>query len=319
MQNNSHRIPYIDIAKGLGIILVCIGHFNISNEDSTLYNLFIWIYSFHMPLFFFLSGLLFDSKSKNTSFFLYRKTITLIIPYLIFSIYNWLLLEIFHIEHPPFLIHGWGRNPLWFIPVLYLLELLHYLIFNGRIWIKAIAVSLLFTILIWKTNTNGWLPYSVSELPWFYFCFLTGYFFKPLIKRNRENYSTNIVPIVLFTLHALLLFLVIIPYNPNYRLQDDDPISYMLRYVIGVMGTLALITFSMQIEQRPTKLLQWLGRNTMVILCVHWLYYIILQKINNQYMEMWGGDYVLVILLCFLTILIYNRYVKPILVKLDIR
>ena len=43
------RVHWIDIAKGLGIIAVVIGH---------IYNnqvIFKWLYSFHMPLFFFVA------------------------------------------------------------------------------------------------------------------------------------------------------------------------------------------------------------------------------------------------------------------------
>ena len=41
------RISYIDMAKGIGIILVVLGHSIFPSE-----NLTTWIYSFHMPLFF---------------------------------------------------------------------------------------------------------------------------------------------------------------------------------------------------------------------------------------------------------------------------
>src|SRR5215211_396662 len=49
----SKRIEYLDIAKGIGILLVVLGH-----NDFEVISLFIQrlIYSFHMPLFFFLSG-----------------------------------------------------------------------------------------------------------------------------------------------------------------------------------------------------------------------------------------------------------------------
>lgn len=45
-----NRLREIDIAKGYGIILVIMGH--ILTEGSFRE----WIYSFHMPLFFFLAG-----------------------------------------------------------------------------------------------------------------------------------------------------------------------------------------------------------------------------------------------------------------------
>ena len=50
------RLHYIDIAKGIGILLVALAHNDLAGYAPFLYH---WIYSFHMPLFFFLSGLFF--------------------------------------------------------------------------------------------------------------------------------------------------------------------------------------------------------------------------------------------------------------------
>lgn len=63
------RIEYIDIAKGIGMILVVIGH---CINDKTFPG--TWIYSFHMPLFFVLSGLCFSDKKYPTFLpFLWKK------------------------------------------------------------------------------------------------------------------------------------------------------------------------------------------------------------------------------------------------------
>ena len=44
-----NRIEWIDALKGFAIILVIIGHTTISVTNKET---FVWIYSFHMPLFF---------------------------------------------------------------------------------------------------------------------------------------------------------------------------------------------------------------------------------------------------------------------------
>lgn len=51
MENTIVRENWVDIAKGIGIILVVMGHANCPEIPHGI------IYSFHMPLFFFLSGL----------------------------------------------------------------------------------------------------------------------------------------------------------------------------------------------------------------------------------------------------------------------
>ena len=74
------RIEYIDIAKGLGIILVVIGH---CIDGKTFPG--TWISSFHMPLFFILSGMCFNA-SRYTSLipFFYKRFKTLFLPLLFF-------------------------------------------------------------------------------------------------------------------------------------------------------------------------------------------------------------------------------------------
>ena len=53
------RNDFIDFLKGIGIILVVIGHVSQNERIND------FIYSFHMPLFFFISGFLFNYKKEN--------------------------------------------------------------------------------------------------------------------------------------------------------------------------------------------------------------------------------------------------------------
>lgn len=87
------RLEYIDQIRGLAIILVVIGHIIQFNEiqggmKSSIFNI---IYSFHMPLFFFISGYIGYKTIKITNFKSFRihlsnKTISLLIPLFIWSI-----------------------------------------------------------------------------------------------------------------------------------------------------------------------------------------------------------------------------------------
>ena len=56
------RLEYLDAAKGLGILLVILGHIYAWNPNINRKILVTWIYSFHMPLFFILSGYLIADK-----------------------------------------------------------------------------------------------------------------------------------------------------------------------------------------------------------------------------------------------------------------
>lgn len=81
------RIEYIDILKGIGIILVVLGHVT-QNKP-----LFQFIYAFHMPLFFFVAGLFLRNKFG----FIKSHARSLMIPYFSFGFISyayWTLIEL---------------------------------------------------------------------------------------------------------------------------------------------------------------------------------------------------------------------------------
>jgi fucose 4-O-acetylase-like acetyltransferase len=100
--NNPVRIAWLDYAKGIGIILVVYGHVisglsnagvlqTISVASKQALDLSVQgIYTFHMPLFFFLSGLLLKDHQLKTDrqrlIFAKKKISSLMYPYLIWSI-----------------------------------------------------------------------------------------------------------------------------------------------------------------------------------------------------------------------------------------
>jgi len=80
------RKHYIDIMKGIGILLVIIGHMQKIVNPVVL----TIIYSFHIPLFYFVSGLLYNEKNDRMNFKQYTKKIacSLLYPYLTLFILN---------------------------------------------------------------------------------------------------------------------------------------------------------------------------------------------------------------------------------------
>lgn len=87
--HHSRRILWIDIAKGLAMLLVFYGHLGGAGDNPWFPDLTgsIWVvYLFHMPLFFMLSGLTFNPNKDFRTFFVSRFK-RLVIPYFFFSIY----------------------------------------------------------------------------------------------------------------------------------------------------------------------------------------------------------------------------------------
>jgi acyltransferase len=140
------RIFWLDSVKALGIFLVVFGHM-IPHSPLKQY-----VYSFHVPLFFFVSGYLFDRRKYNFGQFLRRRFSSLIIPYLFFAALSFLFwffivrnvsiggraLAIDPLKPLIGILYGTGSgdwsvpmNPaLWFLPCLFVVEMGFYFVRN---------------------------------------------------------------------------------------------------------------------------------------------------------------------------------------------
>lgn len=116
----TNRIEWLDIAKGIAIILMVLGHTSIPQPLSN----FIW--AFHMPLFFIASGIATDFCKKGFCAFTLHRLRTLMLPFMIYSI---IVLGLYQITAEPrsitsWLQQGWLAYALWFIPVLFFASIL---------------------------------------------------------------------------------------------------------------------------------------------------------------------------------------------------
>lgn len=98
-----NRYDWLDLAKGIGIVLVVMGH--------TLFPLHSAIDVFHMPLFFILAGLTLKVSSMDT--FLLKKIDSIFIPYIFFCIVS---VPISYLVPHESIFNG----PLWFLETLFI-------------------------------------------------------------------------------------------------------------------------------------------------------------------------------------------------------
>ena len=80
--SNIKRVEWIDEAKALAIILVGVGHYSCPE------GLLTWIYTFHMPLFFILSGITSNFEKYPFKEFFLKKVRTLLFPWVIAVVIN---------------------------------------------------------------------------------------------------------------------------------------------------------------------------------------------------------------------------------------
>ncbi|OQY37890.1 MAG: hypothetical protein B6226_04480 [Candidatus Cloacimonetes bacterium 4572_65] len=151
-----NTVKWIDSLKGLGIILVVLGHCLPTNTVITNF-----IYSFHIPLFFFISGYLYNTEkySHNLPLFFKNKFRRLIIPYFAYAFFTyaiWLLVG-----------RNFGVNKLLDVePAKPLIGIFfgngidNYLVFNIALWFlpALFSTSLLYTII------DRYIPKHIPKL-----------------------------------------------------------------------------------------------------------------------------------------------------------
>lgn len=170
------RIGWVDIARALGIFAIVLGH---TVEDGVTMR---YLYSFHIPLFFFLSGASFQVKDASFGAFVKKRAFSLLLPYALFALVSQLVYEAMNLIAAGAMDSGrqfssagaWGRiligyveanRALWFLPCLFLMGLMLYPIVKRMEAGKndaayaACAASVLFSIL------NVYV-FRIREWPW---------------------------------------------------------------------------------------------------------------------------------------------------------
>lgn len=236
------RFKEIDIAKGIGITLVALGHLTTPLHD--------YIYSFHMPLFFILSGFFF---SRNIN--LYQKCKLLLLSYAFYYvtalIKSILLVFItqkpFSIEINPEKING----PIWFIMallwVIIIIWLLHKLIHDDYIVSGVSLFLFLIGYLINKAQIT--LPLYFTQALLMQLFYQIGYLSFNFQMHNEVSIFKYIINSSLTKKTCYILISVIIIYylNPHsdiFLLKVESPFYLILTSIVGTTAILCISSFN---------------------------------------------------------------------------
>ncbi|MBO5421432.1 MAG: acyltransferase family protein [Clostridia bacterium] len=287
---NSKRYDYLDVAKGLGILLVVIAHINYTPPLLTT------IYSFHMPLFFFLSGMVFN-RSRYTNFrsFIKRKLQTLICPYILFYVLSILYRfcvdflsdsqnidwgKFLNLFLQMFLSQGSGNlpnAPLWFVPCLFAVELAYFGISKLKNWL-IICVSVLLTGFGWFLESdliafeNNLLPWSLDSALFAVGFFALGNLMFNTICKAAEKAKTNrshLAGCISVFLLAVIMLVPLALYNGKVTMGSKVLNNGFIFYLTGLLGVCAILALSILFEKNG--FLKYCGRNSFQIMAVHYL------------------------------------------------
>lgn len=298
---STKRIEWIDLAKGMSIILVVYGHSGLAGVPY----LGDWFAAFRIPFFFMVSGLLFSTdKYPHFGAFLAKRWKTLIRPYFIFSAvcllaYIYLYPVDFGQQVVAILCKGWGGLALWFIPVLALMEMLYYIIR------KHIKNSMVVALILLASAIVGWISYR-QGFPnnynfWFVFTALLFYgggnLLGPIIKKTfstANNYSLIGMTSLAFVLSAA--FLLNTP-KPEFFINH---LGSFYTYPAAIGGACFMCCLSVMFSRINQKIVAsgkrvfiFFGKNSYIVLAFHQIILLIFAKIhltNNgsvQRLAMW--------------------------------
>jgi len=287
MNGVSNRIQWIDIVKGIAILFMLWGH---STPASPFKD---WIYSWHMPIFFFICGYL---RGRDTSSITWEKLIiflkkrwhNLVIPYILFGVILIVFYDILHLlSHTTleYLNNVWrlvslqGINSLWFLPVYFMVELLFVLIPKNRN--AGILVLFLFIVLVVIEQTKLTYPlsllYKVSE--GFIFVFI-GFALSKLHIENRIPYYYSIPLLILFFIGSML--------NGDASMNKMNNVWL---YFLNATGTsVGIITLINSLQHKccfKSKFITFLGINSIIVLCTNNLIIEIIRLLDYKLTGNW--------------------------------
>lgn len=286
------RIEYIDIARGIGILLVVLAHNDFGFISQYGHEV---IYSFHMPLFFFLSGYFVKTDISFLEFFK-KRFHSLLKPFLftLFLIYftsvsfekmafGTALRRIGKSLYGTGVYIDWVQ--LWFLPNLFVVSLYAFLfiVLVGKLNNRWLRLGILTaTLAVSVPFLKSFYPFSVSLLGKDYALFglpfsldlvlLSGFFFILGSEMRQLTKETT------FDNYFLLAGTGIGVFASNYFI--DSPIdfntrlysSFLINTAEAIVGILFALALSRQIELRVgwlASLMKYFGRASLIILIFH--------------------------------------------------
>ena len=308
---NKNRIKWIDTAKGIGILLVVLFHMPV--KEMTLAEFWGgYIVLFYMIFFFMLSAIFYkpDNIQKRLS--------RLMIPYIVFYVIGFALYALKttakhgQIDWGSFLLpfigatEGYENTPVWFLLSLSEISILSILLIRyvpkryvvPSSWLVGFAGFLLGSYSI--TNIY-YIGSSLTALPFF----VTAFQYRDIITERRP------VTVYFFCIVLSFLLFLLRPYWCNLS-QNYVPVGYVLFVSISLFASYGLTGLCQYIREDGTasKVLGYLGRNSLIILCTHFYFITIPYILQSCTDNLWlsnGFGLLLIILLEIPVIELVNR------------
>lgn len=313
------RKTWIDILKGILILFVIWGH---TTTNSLVLN---WLSSFYMPCFFILSGWLIKKEGKLKKF-VYKKVRGVLFPYFCFALL-WVLfcfLKNFIVESDFNLFRallsivlpysgrvGGSAYNLWFLPCLFLSQILIAVVVYGKGLGKVIAIlawTIFLMLGIFVKNYCSLLYATALASVFVGFGFYISNYFVPKLKSRKVGLQIMTAVIGGFThISCLILNVVILKNTLDFSAASFGIVPiYMLG---GLGGSVFFIGIVSILKDIPP--LEYVGKNSLVYYALH---YEILAIVGFVVFKFIGDSLLMEIIIFVLTLVlttvvvwIYNK------------
>jgi len=267
------RRVWVDCAKGLGILLVVYGHVSrgvltagITPKYAALELIDEVIYSFHMPLFFFLSGLfVVDSvQSRGLSRYIANRVDVILYPYVVWSILQGLAhvwLSDYSNERTNFsdvMSLAWHpRAQFWYLYALFVFAVLAALVVVAR-RSKSLPIFAAFTLVLYLFSGRfDYLP----ELPANAIYYVLGILYSRSRFSVSGDFYTSLVPLT--ASFCLAQYIFHISLGMSYR--DVGPAALAL----ALLSIGFVVSLCMWLSEIRVRSLAYFGACSMAIYLMH--------------------------------------------------
>lgn len=295
--DNSTRIVWVDYYKAVGIFLIVLGHVSFTPPLNEMTN---FLFLFHVPLFFFISGYLEKKEKCDAKKYLFKLFKSLIIPYIIWNVmfisYHFpvSLKDCFAVLSGVTLWNGAS----WFLMVLFFLKL-SALLFKNKKFVMAIFFSLFFFSLMLYGKK---LPFLINITFLFYPFFFAGTYGKKVIDCIVSVAIHKLATNVIFALFMFFLLICLYNFSPiahTHAVIDFIPQFYLF-WISGFLGITLVFFLCLCLNAKRNQVVTMISSGTLFIMCSH---YEFVHYVSKDYLSPLYGNIVSIVFVCLYFIL----------------
>lgn len=331
----NERNSVFDIARGIAILLVVLGH-SIQNNKTDFDNclLFEIIYSFHMPLFMFISGCVcfYQEDKIDKVEWLKKRFFSLMVPFIV-----WIFVPYIFFSHtfPIATIKAYIINIIkspdcgkWFLYVLFVLNLLLFLSkkISNCLHVNILVPIVLFYLFI-SFILNFFCYCGIGLIKWHYIFFFSGFLIMKLKNKftlfftYKRIYAILIVFSLYFIIFSRFWRRTESPIFVEYTIFNNIPKGYGIKtlillsykYLIPFGGISLILCFSKLISLFSVrKIFDYLGCITLEIYVLHNMFFNFINIADNFYLnvffDFWCSLFVSIFMIKVLNGCILHKY-----------